>query len=185
MCVRGGEAYDRRPVVRDFDSFAFGAAAGALGAASLAFVATANGAALVMCAICLTALVAGRALRVSGGVLLLVAVGICGLLWLVWVSPVDRYVSPTAHMAGGALIGWAIAETLRSRGAPSWPLITLAAVLVLTLGWELGEYVGDRVLDTALIPNKRDSAYDVAFGCLGGVLGVVAATLRPARRPGG
>ena len=45
--------------------------------------------------------------------------------------------------------------------------------------WELGEYLGDRVLDTALIPSKRDSAVDISFGTLGGAFGRHARLARP------
>ena len=57
----------------------------------------------------------------------------------------------------------------------------VAVVFGLTVVWEIGEYLGDRVLDTALIPSKRDSAVDIAFGTLGGGLGVALAALVPAR----
>ena len=50
-------------------------------------------------------------------------------------------------------------------------------VFGLTILWELGELLGDRVLDTALIPSKGDSAIDIAFGTLGGAVGTMAAAL--------
>jgi hypothetical protein len=45
-------------------------------------------------------------------------------------------------------------------------------VIVLTLVWELGEYAGDLLLDTALQPSKGDSAEDILFGTAGGVVGI-------------
>jgi hypothetical protein len=47
----------------------------------------------------------------------------------------------------------------------------------LTVVWELGEYAGDRLFDTALVPRKRDSAEDIVFGTLGGVVGIVFAAV--------
>jgi hypothetical protein len=47
----------------------------------------------------------------------------------------------------------------------------------------LGEDVGDRLFDTALIPRKRDAAEDIFFGTAGGLIGItiagVVAFLRP------
>jgi hypothetical protein len=45
-------------------------------------------------------------------------------------------------------------------------------VIALTLVWELGEYLGDRLFDTALQPSKRDSAEDILFGTFGGMVGI-------------
>ncbi len=90
-------------------------------------------------------------------------------------------------LAGGVLMGWALGTTLRRRRLPAWALATMVGVLALTMTWELAEWVGDRVLDTALIPNRQDSAYDIFFGCLGGAAGIAGARLlavidRPTRR---
>ena len=71
---------------------------------------------------------------------------------------------------GGLLVGWAISEYLRVRYAwPLWAIGALAVVFGLTVLWELGEYLGDRAFNTALIPSRRDSALDITFGTLGGV----------------
>ncbi len=58
-------------------------------------------------------------------------------------------------------------------------------MLVLALVWELGEYAGDRLFDTALIPNKRDSAEDILFGTAGGLVGITFASVAACRRRGG
>jgi hypothetical protein len=71
-------------------------------------------------------------------------------------------------------------------------LLALSAVIGLTFVWELGEYVGDRLFDTALIPSERDSAEDILFGTAGGLVGitfagvvrVLAARRLAARGPG-
>jgi len=165
------------------DGLAFAAALAALGVATLFFLAERNGAAVVMCSILLSGLVAARAVRVPGRVLLPVALGLAVILWMVWVDPPagPRKTSALAHAGGGALAGWALATTLRAR--LSWPAAALAAiigVLVLAGVWEVAELVGDRVLDTALIPDRRDSALDVFFGGIGGMLGVAfAAAVAP------
>jgi hypothetical protein len=165
------------------DALAFAAALAALGAATLWFFAERNGAAVVMCSILLSGLVAGRLVRVPGRVLLPVALGLAVILWMVWVDPPagPHKTSALAHAGGGALAGWALATTLRAR--LSWPASAFAAivgVLVLAGVWEVAEWVGDRALDTALIPNRRDSALDMFFGGIGGLFGVaLAAAVAP------
>jgi hypothetical protein len=157
------------------DALAFAGALAVLSAAALWFVADRNGAAVVMCGILLAGLVAGRAAGVSGRVLLPVSLGLALILWMVWFDPVGgpRRTSAVAHGAGGVLAGWALGVTLRRRlGWPEWAVAAILAVGALTILWELGELVGDRALDTALVPNKRDSALDIFFGALGGIAGV-------------
>ena len=56
-------------------------------------------------------------------------------------------------------------------------LAALTVVIVLTLVWELGEYLGDRLFDTALEPGWRDSAIDILFGTAGGIVGIAFAGL--------
>ena len=164
---------------RDIDRASYAIALMALGTAGLVFVATRNGAALVMTALCVAGLVGARLLiRTPGPLLLPVALGLCGVLWLVWISAIDHYVSPIAHLAGGLLVGWMLAETARAKGWSAWPVVALAAVIALTFIWEVGEYIGDRALDTALIPSRRDSAFDVFFGTVGGTIGVTIAVWR-------
>ena len=167
------------------DLFAF--ALGALALLTLSFFSSRNGAALVMCAIVITGLVAARFMGFSNRALVPVAAGFIVLLYLVWINPPwdaasDQRNSALIHGIGGVLVGWAIAEYLRGRIEwPLWAIGGVAVVFGLTVVWEIGEYLGDRVLDTALIPSKRDSAVDIAFGTLGGGLGVALAALVPAR----
>src|SRR5215208_3448280 len=145
------------------DLFVFMLALGAVGVMTMSFFSSRNGAALVMCGICIAGLVAARLIGFSNRALVPVAAGFVVLLYLVWINPPfdsasDHRTSALAHAVGGLLVGWAIAEYLRAR--IEWPLWAIGAVAVvfgLTLVWELGEYLGDRVLDTALIPSKRDS----------------------------
>ncbi len=160
------------------DLFAF--ALGALALLSLAFFGARNGAALVMCGLCFAGLLAARLVGFSNRALVPLAFGLVVILWMVWIDPPasSRKTSTLAHGAGGLLIGWALAEYLRVRIAwPLWGLAAAAAVFTLTVLWELGEYLGDRVLTTALIPNKLDSVYDIAFGTAGGLLAVAVAWL--------
>jgi hypothetical protein len=152
------------------DALAFVVALAALSAATLEFVANRNGAAVVMCGLCLAGLVAGRIAGVSGLTLLPVALGLAAILWMVWIDPPagSHKTSALAHAGGGALAGWAIAETLRGRVRwPLWAAAAIAGVLALAAVWEVGEYLGDRLLDTALVPSERDSALDVFFGGVG------------------
>ena len=68
---------------------------------TIGFVAERNGAAAIMCTMCLAGLVAGRIVGVPGRVLLPVAFGILVVLALIWIdSPVGpRKTSAIAHAA--------------------------------------------------------------------------------------
>jgi hypothetical protein len=99
---------------------------------------------------------------------------------MVWsAQPLSAWQTSTlAHLAGGALVGWVLAESLRTHLAwPAWALVVLAGVCTLTVVWELGEYLGDRTFETALIPSRGDSAVDIFFGSLGGAIGIGVAWL--------
>ena len=160
------------------DLFAF--ALGALALLTLGFFGARNGAAVVMCGLAFAGLLAARMVGFSNQALVPLAAGLVVLLWWVWIDPPTdtRTTSTLAHGVGGALAGWALAEYLRGRlSSPLWVLAALAGVFGLTVLWELGEFLGDRALDTALIPNRRDSALDIFFGTLGGVGAVGFATL--------
>jgi hypothetical protein len=168
------------------DLFAF--ALGALALLSAAFFGARNGAALIMCGLVFCGLLAARVAGFSNRALVPLALGLVVILWMVWIDPPasSRKTSALAHGAGGALVGWALAEYLRTRIAwPLWAGAAIAAVFGLTILWELGEYVGDRVLTTALDPYLRDSALDIFFGTLGGCGAVFLAwLLAPARERG-
>ena len=160
------------------DLFAF--ALGALALLSAAFYYSRNGAALVMCALCVAGLLAARLAGFSNRALVPVAAGLVVILWMVWIDPPagSHKTSALAHCAGGALIGWAVSEYLRGRLAwPQWGLAALTAVVGVTVLWELGEYLGDHLLGTALQPNKTDSAVDIFFGSFGGATTVALAWL--------
>jgi hypothetical protein len=122
---------------------------------------------------------------VPGRVLLPVAIGLAVVLGLIWIdSPVGPHkTSAFAHAVGGTLAGWGLVEALRHRVRDplSLALIALTAVVALTLVWELGEYIGDRLLDTSLQPSKRDSAEDIAIGTVGGLVGITLASVARAR----
>ena len=101
------------------------------------------------------------------------------VLWMIWIDPPagPRKTSALAHAIGGTLAGWALVEALRHR-VRSWlsaALRALSIVIILALVWELGEYVGDRLLDTTLTPSKRGSAEDIFFGTVGGLVGITFA----------
>jgi hypothetical protein len=165
------------------DLYAF--AHGALALLSLVFLSARNGAALIMCGLVFAGLVIARLADFSSRALVPVALGLVVILWMVWLDPPasSHKTSALAHFAGGALVGWAVSEYLRTRIAwPLWGAAALVAVVAVTVCWELGELVGDRVLDTALIPSARDSAEDIFFGTLGGGGAVLIAwLLAPAR----
>lgn len=160
---------------------AFGFALGALSLLTFGFFAARNGAAVIMCSLCFAGLLVARAAGFSNRALVPLAAGLVVLLWVLWVHPpplTGHQTSAIAHASGGLLVGWAVSEFLRHR--VDWPLWAIGAVAVvfgLTILWELGELIGDRAFDTALIPSKRDSAVDISFGTLGGAAGVLLASL--------
>jgi hypothetical protein len=167
------------------DLLAFALALALVSWFAIGFVAERNGAATIMSAMCLGGLVAGRIFGLPGRVLLPVAIGLAVVLGLIWIdSPVGPHkTSAFAHAVGGTLAGWGLAEALhhRIRDPLSLALLALTAVIALTVVWELGEYVGDRLLDTSLQPSKRDSAEDIAVGTAAGLLGITLASVARAR----
>ena len=116
------------------------------------------------------------------------ALGLVVILWMVWIDPPagSRGTSALAHGLGDGLVGWALAEYMRTRVAwPWWGLVAIAGVFALTILWEAGEYIGDRALDTGLNPTESDSAIDILFGTRGGTGAVTLAwLLMPRRRAG-
>ncbi len=145
----------------------------------IAFVSERSGSATIMGAMCLAGLVAGRIVGVPGRVLLPVAFGLVVVLWMVWIDPPasSETTSALAHAIGGALVGWALVEALRPRirGWLTVALVALSLVIVLTLVWELGEWAGDRLFGTSLIPSTTDSAEDILLGTVGGLVGITFA----------
>ena len=156
---------------------------------AIGFVSERNGAAAIMCAMCLAGLVGGRIVGVPSRVLLPVAGGLTAVLFLIWIdSPVGPHkTSALAHVIGGMLAGWALVEGLRHRirDPLSVALLALLAVIALTLVWELGEYAGDRLLGTSLRPSTRDSAEDILIGTAGGLFGITFAGVLAFWRRGG
>jgi hypothetical protein len=158
------------------DLLAFSLALALLAWPAIGSVYERNGGAAIMCWMCLAGLVAGRLAGVPGRVLLPVAFGLAVVLWLIWVdSPIGSdETSAFAHVAGGTLAGWALVEALGRRDR-DWLLVALLALMVviaLTVAWEIGEYAGDRLLGTSLMPSMRDSAEDILLGTAGGVVGI-------------
>jgi hypothetical protein len=166
------------------DLFAF--ALGALALLTLAFFNARNGAAVVMSGLCIVGLVAARVIGFSNRALVPPAAGLVLILWMVWIAPPagDRTVGALAHFGGGAVVGWALAEYLRTRlSGIAWAMAALAGVFALTVVWEAGEYFGDLLLTTALDPNRIDSAVDIFFGSVGSTMGLaLAALVAPPRK---
>jgi hypothetical protein len=170
------------------DLLAFGLALALVATPAIGFISERNGAAAIMSVMCLAGLLGGRIAGVPGRVLLPVAFGLLVVLWMVWIDPPasSRKTSALAHAIGGILAGWAVAETLRRR-ISDWlaiALLALVVVILLTVVWELGEYIGDLLFDTALVPRKRDSAEDVLFGTMGGAVGIAFAAVIASLRRG-
>jgi hypothetical protein len=160
---------------------AFGLALGLVALPAVSFIYERNGAATLMNAMCLAGILAAGIIGVPRRVLLPVAFGFMLVLLMVWIDPSSTpwKTSAVAHGIGGSLVGWTLVEALRRRISDlrSVALAALTVVIVLTLVWELGEYVGDRLFDTALEPGWRDSAIDIFFGTAGGIVGIAFAGL--------
>jgi hypothetical protein len=170
------------------DLLAFGFALVLVACLAIGFVSVRNGAAAIMCSMCFGGLVGGRIVGVPGRVLLPVAVGLLVVLWMVQIDPPagPRKTGALAHAIGGTLAGWALVVTLHRRISDSLAvaLLALLVVIFLTVIWEFGEYAGDRLFDTGLIPRKRDSAEDILFGTAGGVVGITFAAVVAFSRQG-
>lgn len=153
---------------------------------TIVYFSESNGAAAIMGAMCLAGLVAGRVVGIPGTVLLPVAFGLMMVLWMVWsdIPGTPRVASALAHGTGGVLLGWGLVMGLRQRirDPLALSLLGLSVVFVITLAWEVGEYTTDRLLDTALRVNRRDSADDILFGTVGGLLGIALAGAASFRR---
>ena len=153
---------------------------------AVTFVYERNGGATIMSAMCLAGLIAAGIVGVPGRVLLPVAFGFMVVLLVVWIDPdgTSWKTSAFAHAVGGSLVGWTLVEALRHRirDRLSVALAALTVVIVLTVVWELGEYVGDRLFDTALEPGWHDSAIDILFGTAGGIFGIALAGLAASLR---
>jgi hypothetical protein len=169
------------------DILAFTLALAVLAWLALGFVTDHNGGATIMSAMCLAGLVAGRIVGVPGRVLLPVAIGLAVVLWLIWIdSPVGAHkTSAFAHVVGGTLAGWGLVEALRRRirDPLTVALVALTGVIALTLTWELGEYVGDRLLGSSLQPSVGDSLEDILVGTAGGLVGMTLASIAAWSRP--
>jgi hypothetical protein len=167
------------------DPFSFALAV--LTMVALAFLWARNGAAATTCLLCLSGVIAGRLAGLPDRALVPAAFGLALILWMVWVDPPStaHKTSALAHFGGGALIGWALAETLRPRlPFPVWAIAVLGGVGSLAVTWELAEWSADRALDTGLIPSERDSAADIFFGLTGGASAIGLSGLLALRRSG-
>lgn len=166
------------------DLFAF--ALGALSLLTLGFFAARNGAAVIMCSLCFGGLLVARLAGFSNRALVPLAAGLVILLWVLWVDApplTSHQLSAIAHGTGGILVGWAVSEFLRGRARwPVWAIGAVGVVFGLSVLWEIGEWVGDRAFDTALIPSASDSAFDIFFGTLGGAVGTLIAAIVPSPR---
>jgi hypothetical protein len=169
-----------RSTQRTLDEAAFLGALGAVGLLALWFAYRGYGTAIVMCGFCLAGLAGGWLAGIRGRVLLPVGIGLAAILYIAWIHPPGGPLRTSfmAHVAGGALVGWAMAATLRSRLEwPLWGAAALFVVATLAFAWELAEYLGDHVLDTSLAPNRRDSTLDIVWGLAAGAatIGLVRA----------
>jgi hypothetical protein len=161
----------------------FALAIGLLAALTVAFYMHRNGGAVIMCTAITAGLIVGRVIGFSNRALVPAALGLIAVLVLVWgeILPVSSHVnSAIAHGTGGMLVGWAMSEYVRDRYIWAlWPLAVLVAVFSVGVVWELIELFGDKAFNTDLTPNIHDSINDVAFGMLGGLVGMLISVIAP------
>ena len=118
-----------------------------------------NGAAVVMCGLCFAGLLAARLAGFSNRALVpLAPAWSCSSGWSGSIRrrSASPRPAPSPTAAGGLLVGWAVwpstcAAGSRGRCGRSAPSRAVFGAHVL---WELGELLGDRILDTALIPSR-------------------------------
>lgn len=92
----------------------------------------------------------------------------------------DRFIAydKITHFLGTAAVASAAGDVLlalRSRGAITWKpatimLTAVAVAMVLSLGWEVYEYFGDRVFGTGRHDGAEDTTYDVISDFAGAVV---------------
>ncbi len=159
------------------------ALAAALLLSSAIVVALANNRAFgVMGAFCAAGLLLAVGLGVSRRQLVMLAAGFAAIIWVVGVFGEvvpPRVASTIAHLAGGALVGWALARliTRRRHGIALAPLLGVSLGLLLVVGvtWELAEAVADSVVHTNLDPGGGEAVFDLVSNLIGGVVGVLCA----------
>ena len=125
-----------------------------------------------MCGLCFAGLLAARFVGFSNLALVPLAGGLVILLWMLWVDPpLDSHHRPARSPTPSAACSSAGRWRSSCGAGPSGRCgrsARSASCFALTIAWELGEWVARSRPDTDLIPNKRDSAIDIAFGTLGG-----------------
>jgi hypothetical protein len=161
----------------------FALALGLLAALAVAFYTHREAGGLIMCTMVGVGLVAGRLIGFSNRALVPVALGLVVVLVVIWgeLLPVSSHVtSAIAHGSGGLLVGYAISDYLRDRYIWAfWPIGVLLAVLTVGVAWELLELAADSAFTTDLNPSLHDSVLDIAFGLIGGVVGMLVSVLFP------
>ena len=103
-------------------------------------------------------------------------IGLLIVLWIAWIDPPgdQRTTSAFAHITGGALLGWALAETSRHRASwPRWGVFAIAGVFVTGVAWEVGEWAMDALFGTVLRVSASDSAIDLSANLVGAALAVL------------
>jgi hypothetical protein len=141
------------------------------------FVGAGEDAPALMFALVLVGLLLARAAGLPDRALLPLGAGLLIVLWIAWLEPPGgpRTTSVFAHGTAGALLGWALAETVRRREPwPRWGVIAVAGVFFIGVAWELSEWAADRIFDTYLQSSAGDSALDLLANLFGAGAAVLA-----------
>jgi hypothetical protein len=108
------------------------------------------------------------------------------IVWFVWLTrDWSQYASSAvAHSAGGATVGFALTRSdfRRSVSPRARYSAILLAVAVIGVGWELVEFLSDRVFGTGLSGGSLDTALDLAWDVLGALICLVIAHARGQHR---
>jgi hypothetical protein len=114
--------------------------------------------------------------------LTVVGLGVGGIVWLVLLGVIGKpgVGSAIAHAAGGALLGWALADAIvRTPGArPGARRVLMAAVLatlVVGVFWELWEWATDALIGTDLTGGIADTIADLIADGAGAAAGAALA----------
>jgi hypothetical protein len=168
-------------------------AIGALGVNGLLAVVDRDGTIVVLSALCLVGLIALRIGGVPRRSLLVLALGLLAVVLMIDYAPLGagpRVGSATAHLAGGALLAWAISRPVRERlersGSPragQWSAIVLLLYLAIALVWEAGEWAGEALFGANLGYDTLDTILDVVFGLVGAMAGIFVAQKRGRHGP--
>jgi hypothetical protein len=163
------------------------AAIAGIGVAAIGFAVTGHGNSAATLLLCFIGLGLLRVLAGPRFHLLPLALALAALAAIGAIEPIGSagIWSPVAHFIGGTFVGIALVPVVdrhadRLRLPASRFLTLVGLVLLVGIGWELGEMIVDQLFGTNLSPSTADAALDLVADTAGGA--VAAAISGPAWR---